>query len=58
MDILRDAGIALSVTAEKGWNSPQTPPLELLRFPIGGEPSMPAFEQVLDRFARSLPAPR
>jgi len=49
LEILRGAGIAAAVTAESGWNDAATPPLELLRFAIGGEPSMPLFERVLNR---------
>jgi hypothetical protein len=46
----------VAVTAEAGWNDADTPSLELLRFPVVGEPSMPRFERVLDRSARSLRA--
>jgi peptidoglycan/xylan/chitin deacetylase (PgdA/CDA1 family) len=52
LEILRTAGIATAVTAEEGWNDAATPPLELLRYPIGGEPSMPRFERVLRRLER------
>jgi peptidoglycan/xylan/chitin deacetylase (PgdA/CDA1 family) len=56
LDLLRAAGITVAVTGEKGWNQATTPPLELLRFQIGGEPSMPRFERVLRRCGKSLPA--
>jgi peptidoglycan/xylan/chitin deacetylase (PgdA/CDA1 family) len=56
LDILRAAGVAVAVTAEKGWNDASTPPLELLRYAIGGEPSMPGFEQTLKRFEKALRA--
>jgi hypothetical protein len=48
--ILREAGITVAVTAEQGWNGAATPPLELLRHAIGGQPSMPSFEAVTKRF--------
>jgi len=51
--ILREAGTTVAVTAERGWNDAATPPLELLRHPIGGESSMPMFNAVLRRFARA-----
>ncbi|HEX2463205.1 MAG TPA: polysaccharide deacetylase family protein, partial [Thermoanaerobaculia bacterium] len=52
LEILRGAGITTAVTTEKGWNDAAAPPLELLRYPIGGEPSMPRFERVVRRFER------
>jgi peptidoglycan/xylan/chitin deacetylase (PgdA/CDA1 family) len=51
--ILRQAGITVAVTAEKGLNDRDTPPLELLRYAIGGEPSMPSFEAVLRRVEKA-----
>lgn len=55
LEILRGAGVEVAVTAERGSNDASTPPLELLRIPIGGEPSMPLFERELRRFrARSV----
>jgi peptidoglycan/xylan/chitin deacetylase (PgdA/CDA1 family) len=55
--ILREAGISVAVTAEKGSNDRATPPLELRRYAIGGEPSMRGFDAVLKRLERG-PGPR
>ena len=54
LDLLRRAGVTVAVTAEKGWNDARTPRLELLRFAIGGEPSMPLFDQVVKRYEKTL----
>jgi peptidoglycan/xylan/chitin deacetylase (PgdA/CDA1 family) len=51
--ILREAGVTVAVTAEKGLNDGSTPPLELLRYPIWGEPSMPSFDSALRRLERT-----
>jgi peptidoglycan/xylan/chitin deacetylase (PgdA/CDA1 family) len=51
--ILREAGITVAVTAEKGLNDRSTPPLELLRYAIGGEPSMPRFDAVVRQLERA-----
>jgi hypothetical protein len=42
----------VAVTAERGWNGPATA-AQLLRHPVGGEPSMPMFDTVLKRLERA-----
>jgi len=56
IDLLRRVGVTVAVTAEKGLNDRDTPGLELLRLAIGGEPSMPSFDQALARYDRALRA--